>query len=132
MKNYEKPVLMVNEELAEGVYAASGSNHWSVTYYDRENQTQYYRVEIGNSGVCHIDDFTQTVTLSITFAEPITSVTESSGKCSVSASGTQVTATISSTACRSNENHSFNITVSPNPDTQKITGVSVVGCSHPA
>jgi len=24
MKNYEKPVVMVNEELAEGVYAASG------------------------------------------------------------------------------------------------------------
>ena len=29
MKNYEKPVVMINEELAEGVYAASG-----VTYYD--------------------------------------------------------------------------------------------------
>lgn len=25
MKNYEKPVLLVNEELAEGVYAASGA-----------------------------------------------------------------------------------------------------------
>lgn len=30
MKNYEKPVLLVNEELAEGVYAASGSGCWSV------------------------------------------------------------------------------------------------------
>lgn len=26
MTNYEKPVILVNEELAEGVYAASGTN----------------------------------------------------------------------------------------------------------
>ncbi len=26
MKNYEKPIVLVNEELAEGVYAASGYN----------------------------------------------------------------------------------------------------------
>ena len=31
MKNYEKPVLLVNEELAEGVYAASGSIHWNLS-----------------------------------------------------------------------------------------------------
>ena len=33
MKNYEKPVVMVNDEVAEGVYAASGvlASCWSVS-----------------------------------------------------------------------------------------------------
>lgn len=37
MKNYEKPIVLVNEELAEGVYAASGAaagdDCYSVTAY---------------------------------------------------------------------------------------------------
>ena len=31
MKDYVKPVVLVNEELAEGVYAASGSDCYTVT-----------------------------------------------------------------------------------------------------
>lgn len=31
MKNYEKPVILANEELAEGVYAASGAGSVSVS-----------------------------------------------------------------------------------------------------
>lgn len=28
MKNYKRPVVLTNEELAEGVYAASGDQNW--------------------------------------------------------------------------------------------------------
>lgn len=32
MKNYERPIVMINEDLAEGVYAASGDGCWTFTY----------------------------------------------------------------------------------------------------
>lgn len=42
MKNYEKPVVMINEELAEGVYAASGSGCMTVTTYISQQPSQNY------------------------------------------------------------------------------------------
>ena len=37
MKKYERPVVLVNEELAEGVYAASGATCYQVTGYGCQN-----------------------------------------------------------------------------------------------
>lgn len=58
MKNYEKPMVMVNEELAEGVYAASGavSTCWFVNWDKKENYDgtwQNFRFEIKHSGEDH-------------------------------------------------------------------------------
>ena len=45
MKNYEKPIVMINEELAEGVYAASGATGagcMDVKAYISQNPTMNY------------------------------------------------------------------------------------------
>ena len=40
MKKYEKPSIIINEEVAEGVYAASGSDCMSVKAYVSQNPSQ--------------------------------------------------------------------------------------------
>ncbi len=47
-KNYEKPIVMANEELAEGVYAASGSGSDCYTVTTSIHQTP----ELGNETYC--------------------------------------------------------------------------------
>lgn len=39
MKNYERPIVMINEDLAEGVYAASGADCWVIEYAKRTLDT---------------------------------------------------------------------------------------------
>lgn len=80
MKKYEKPVVLVNEELAEGIYTASGDND-SVntgvtknaisvdsvkekTVGDQWNKTNTYGVTIKNSGNTESKDWSATVTVS--------------------------------------------------------------------
>ena len=49
MNQYEKPVVVVNEELAEGVYAASGASNVSVTYQRSENaETHIFGISVNN------------------------------------------------------------------------------------
>ena len=54
MKKYEKPVVMVNEELAEGVYAASGASCYLVNGFGCQNP--YELVNTGmNAWTVHVD-----------------------------------------------------------------------------
>ena len=75
MKNYEKPVVLVNEELAEGVYAGSGDGDcWTI----RASQDQEYgggslggktfRVYCEHIGMQHIS---LASTFTITFDGPV-------------------------------------------------------------
>lgn len=41
MKKYEKPIVMINEDLAEGVYAASGDGCWTFSYTLTPNNDVY-------------------------------------------------------------------------------------------
>ena len=92
MKNYEKPVVMVNEGLAEGVYAASG-DCWSVNCYPVNPQHvvdgyKHFRVEFQHTdAVTHIST---AVEIQLTFNYPIA---DASGEFSSSASGNVVTIT---------------------------------------
>jgi len=68
MKNYEKPVVMVNEGLAEGVYAASGC--WSTTRSDVENKGNgwfYAYITVSHADVAHGNYAEMTVE----FSEPV-------------------------------------------------------------
>ena len=79
MKKYEKPVVLVNEELAEGIYTASGDNE-SVNTGVTKNaisvdsvrektvgnewyKTNTYGVTIKNSGSTESKDWSVTVTV---------------------------------------------------------------------
>lgn len=70
MKNYERPIVMINEDLAEGVYAASGSSDcWTITvtpenYVDNPGYRNY-RVDAKHLGTGHISTAT-TITIPFT------------------------------------------------------------------
>jgi hypothetical protein len=73
MKNYSKPMILPNEELAEGVYAASGC--WTITGYEHQGNIDVGRdsyvfqlsakhnQESGHGNV---------YTITITFDQPVT------------------------------------------------------------
>ena len=90
MKNYVKPVVLANEELAEGVYAASG-DCYTVSGYIHQ------KPELGrNTFVAHFDGVHSAAdghhsgaqTLIITFNQPVTY--KSSNGTLVSGDGTNV------------------------------------------
>ena len=47
MKKYEKPVVMINEELAEGVYAASGATCYLVNSFGCQNPYELINIIAG-------------------------------------------------------------------------------------
>lgn len=57
MKEYVKPVVLANEELAEGVYAASGDTCWTVTQrgdviHSYEGRKVFY-IDLSHNGADH-------------------------------------------------------------------------------
>ncbi len=70
MKRYEKPVVLVNEELSEGVYAASGC--YTVTtrvHQEIQNGRGDYRIQIDGKHVA--DHMKEKQTLTISFNMPV-------------------------------------------------------------
>ena len=102
MKNYEKPVLLVNEELAEGVYAASGSIHWNLSVSTEGGVGNIHEAVVSNTTGVVDDTETKTVTVTLGFSEAV-SIEEVSAPpraYSMSASGSTVTLTVSDAWCR--------------------------------
>lgn len=69
MKNYEKPVLLVNEELAEGVYAASGINTCYTVSYNIHQSPQdggsgEYRIQFDGAHSAEHHGSAQTLVIS--------------------------------------------------------------------
>ncbi len=85
MKNYEKPVVMINEDLAEGVYAASGTgvDCWII---DKDGETTNF-VESDTSREFQFDAHHYSIQVNhvpnavwvVTFNQPILSVVSCSG-----------------------------------------------------
>jgi len=95
MKKYEKPVVMINEELAEGVYAASGvrgtSDCWDYHIYEVQTwdgSAKVFEVKITHhTGLEHISSAT---TLGVTFSSPLTEA-RSEFDCSLSGATVSIT-----------------------------------------
>lgn len=70
MKNYKKPMIIVNDELSEGVYAASGcyTVRTSVRQDQQEGRTDY-RIQV--DGVHKADHTNNKQTLTISFNMPV-------------------------------------------------------------
>ena len=73
MKNYEKPVVLMNENLAEGVYAESGQACYTTTGYIHqvpETGRGDYRIQV--NGVHSADHYCEAQVLHISFNMPVT------------------------------------------------------------
>ena len=71
MSKYEKPVVMVNEEVAEGVYAASGCYDSKAEIHQKpETGRGDYRIQVDGDHIANHTSDSQTVT--VTFNQPVT------------------------------------------------------------
>lgn len=111
---YEKPVVLVNEELAEGVYAASGvADCWTVSpksVQDWNGSHHVFEVAIVHSdAVQHISTASTTV---LTFNTTLTDA-YSEGNCTATYSGNTVTVvrTLLADAYQSGDNATFKVWV---------------------
>lgn len=98
MKTYTKPVVTIDNGMAEGVYAASGANQGTlnVTYYgvlDRWGTN-------GGKGMAQANwsDINGTITLNITFNDTVDDVDTDDASVQTSWSGKTATLTFASTA----------------------------------
>ena len=81
MKNYERPVVMINEELAEGVYAASGAECYTVRCtitQTPELGNESYRIQIDADHTA-TDHHSTAQVLTVTFNVPVKFIEMSSG-----------------------------------------------------
>lgn len=73
MKKYEKPVVVVSDELSEGVYAASGAGCYDVTAtINQENQNGRMDYRIIVDAVHNADHVCERQLLTVTFDIPVT------------------------------------------------------------
>ena len=91
MVKYSKPMVTVDQGLAEGVYAASGTGCYTVTA--KIHQTPQigrgdYRIQV--DGQHHADLTKEAQTLTISFNQPVT-YSSSSGTLAGAATGTTLT-----------------------------------------
>ncbi len=116
MMNYEKPVVLANEDVAEGVYAASGdgiADCWTVTAYsvqDWSGSDHVFEVRIVHSdAVQHISTASTTV---LTFSTPLEGAyTESNFSCSYSGNTVTVVRESHANAYQSGDNATFKVWV---------------------
>ena len=135
MKNYEKPVVMVNEGLAEGVYAASGQpGHWTMNAkaVQKLNGEEIWEVKlVGVTGVVD-DDSDKGIKLEIYFDRTIDSVSwnaQGGYAQSVEASGSTVTINWANAWCRHTDSQTIITAISLKPIGAVVMGYSVI-CYH--
>ena len=97
MKEYDRPIIMATEELAEGVYAASGSNPISVSSVElisegnQWNKVNTYKVTIRNSGSADLADWI--VSISVTSGTATNATVYNGWQASASLNGKKITIT---------------------------------------
>ncbi len=111
MKNYEKPIVMINEDMAEGVYAASG-DCWTITTKPTNpwsGKGQIFEVKIVHStGLQHISTASTVV---LTFNHPIVSASAQEYSCSVSGNTVTITRERLGDAYDSGDQATYNVEV---------------------
>lgn len=74
MKNYEKPIVLANSELSEGVYAASGADCYTVTYNMHQTPQEGrvdYRIQLNATHAASDNHHSGKQTLVMSFNQPV-------------------------------------------------------------
>lgn len=134
MKSYEKPIAVVNDEVSEGVYAASGgassADCWTINPYsvqDWNGSHHVFEVKIVHSdAVKHISTASTSV---ITFTQNVTDA-YSEGNCSATFSGNTVTVvrTLHANAYQSGDVATFKVWVKSDNEAN-TKAISVTGAT---
>lgn len=134
MKEYESPVIIANEDLSEGVYAASGeSDCWTVSatsVQDWDGSNHVFQVAATHStGLAHISSAT---TVTLTFNSTLT---DARSEFSTSFSGNTVTVVreLLADAYGSGDNYTYKVWASTGDEaTTKALAVTgtTISCTH--
>lgn len=112
MKNYVKPIVTLNEEIAEGVYAASG-DCWSISVAEVQEwngSAKIFQVALSHSTA--VEHISSASTVAITFNSPITSASAQEYSCSVSGNTVYITRTLLADAYKEGDSVTYKVTVS--------------------
>ena len=133
MKNYVKPIVLENEELAEGIYAASGdvvdgADCWTVEAVSVQEWSGSHHVFeihcVHNKTAEHISSAT---TVTLTFSTPLTDA-YSEFPCSFSGNTVTVTRSLLGDAYKSGDRMTYKVWVKAN-DEATTKGISCTGAS---
>lgn len=134
MNNYERPVVMVNDGLAEGVFAASGEPEcWTidvVSVQDWNGSHHVYEVRCTHSDT--VEHISSATTVTVTFNQPLTDA-YSEFDCTYSGSTATVTRTLLGDSYKSGDNMTYKIWAKA-ADEATTKSLAVVGatisCTH--
>lgn len=120
MKEYVKPVVLANEELAEGVYAASGDTCWTVTQrgdvIDSYEGRKVFYINLSHNGADH-----ETQGVNVTFVFNFNVKQAFSGGGSTECNGNTVTTTYTKDTVENLAETNLFINVAPEDDISAIT-----------
>lgn len=137
MKNYERPIVMLNDELAEGVYAASGNSVVSEDCWVLDYVTPVHDANTiySNNGVqvqvsithTNPENHLSSAKVTVNFNQTITAILEDSAVTEATFEGTTVYITTDLTTYNAGpENKTYNITVQCNsPSTLAVVSKSI-------
>lgn len=139
MMNYEKPIILANEDVAEGVYAASGAgistDCWNIgvsSVQDWNGSENTFEVKMTHStGVVHI---TNNVVITLIFSTAVTNVrTEGGVSCTFSGNTATVTRQLHANGYNSGDTATFKVFATTGDETTtKALGCSIGSytCTH--
>lgn len=113
MMNYEKPLVLANEDVAEGVYAASGAICWTTGAVSTQDYVDGNHIfEISAQHTTMVEHISNALTVELSFNYPITSAySENDWTCSVNGSKVTVTRPSHANAYKSGDSVTFKVWV---------------------
>lgn len=129
MKGYEKPIAVINDELSEGVYAASGTaDCWTVdakSVQDWNGSHHVFEVRIVHSD--KVEHISSASTVTLTFSNTITDA-YSEFSCSHSGNSVTITRTLHANAYKSGDTATYKVWVKA-ADEASTKALAVTGSS---
>lgn len=132
MKYYEKPIVLANEELAEGVYAASGGNCWEPSIFSVQDYVDGKHVfEVHNSHTTSVEHISAGYTVQITCSAPVTSASaENNWACSISGNVVTVTRTSHANGYKSGDETSFKVWIGTGDEATTKSLTATITCTN--
>ena len=136
MKNYERPIVTINEGLAEGVYAASGMSNvdcWIPSWKDTQAWNGWaHEFEIKVVHQMNYEHISECCITEITFSSDILATSNAQYECTVSGNKMSITRTLHGNAYSEGDTATFKVWVTTGDqattEALTITGIATTYC----